>query len=54
MSSSKITEITEQLAKDYGDYIKVDWDNQASGPLILKFIYAYIIHTCICLKGERQ
>lgn len=30
MSSSHTSELTEQLVKDYANYAKVDWNNQAS------------------------
>jgi len=35
MSSSHVTELTEQLVKDYANYAKMDWDNQASALIFI-------------------
>jgi len=37
MTSSQTTELTEELVKDYANYAKVDWNNQAS----VLFVFSY-------------
>ncbi|KAG5324872.1 BL1S4 protein, partial [Pseudoatta argentina] len=46
MTSSQTTELTEELVKDYANYAKVDWNNQAS----VKNVHDLIEDTLIRLE----
>jgi len=56
MSSSYTTEMTEQLVKDYANYAKVDWNNQASASfvtiLISYCLRSYLITRVIMLMFQ--